>query len=126
MPVDDLGDAYWYFTEPTIESDGTRTLKISFWPIPDTSYTVTYSYKKTTSLTSASVYPFFDTAYHHILSDYAIWQYAVREPDPTLDPNYFKNEWLEGLAMLKRKMMTDSKHQITIPGPDQYEHDQIG
>lgn len=116
--------SYWYFSEPTIGSDNTETKRVSFYPIPDGAYTVTYSYKSTiTGMDADGDYPFFAGRYHHILADYAIWQYAEREADPTMNPNYWENKWEKGLALLTETFYDQTKHLEPINGPDQYEPD---
>lgn len=106
---------YWYFTEPSIGSDNVATKQVSFYPIPEQSYTVTYSYKADCpALDGDNDYPFFDGNFHHILADYACWKYCEREPDPTLNPAYFKNEWEEGKRLLLENYRGWSKYQMPI------------
>ena len=105
---------YWYWSEPSIGTDYTPTKQVSFYPIPDGGYTVEYSYKKTVpQMSNVTDYPFFDGKYHHILTYYAIWKYAEREADQSLNPTYWKNEWETALGNL---IETDSqqKHQPPI------------
>lgn len=109
---------WWYFDEPTFNTDGTRTLRISFYPISEQAYTVTYSYSiLPTVLANSGDYPFFDQRFHHILADYAIWQYAESEPDPTLNPAYWKSKWDEDIELVKEATLTKSKHLMPIRGP---------
>ena len=116
--------SYWYFSEPTIGTDNTETKRISFYPIPDSSYTVTYSYKSTvTGMDADDDYPFFDGKYHHILADFAIWQYSEREADPTMNPNYWENKWEKGQALVIETYYDQGKYLEPIKGPDQYEPD---
>lgn len=106
---------YWYFTEPSIGSTNLATKQVSFFPIPEQSYTVTYSYKADCpELDSNTDVPFFDGNFHHILADYACWKYAEREPDPTLNPTYWKNEWEEGKRLLMENYRGWSKYQMPI------------
>jgi len=116
--------SYWYFSEPTVASTGVETKQITFYPIPDKSYTATYSYlQNSTLMDSDSDYPFFDERYHVILCDYAIWQYYERETDESGNPMYWQNKWNQDLAWLIETYPKDSKQQLAIPGPDQYEGD---
>lgn len=106
---------YWYFTEPSVGSDSSVTKRVSFYPIPEQAYTVTYTYKAdATDMDADAEYPFFDGNFHHILAEYACWKYAEREPDPTLNPNYFKNEWEEGKRLLIENYRGWSKYQMPI------------
>lgn len=112
---------YWYFAEPTQDTNGGEIKQVNFWPLPDQSYTVTYTYKKDApTLVSDDDLPFFDKKFHHILIDYAIWKYAERDPDPTLNPLYYKNEWETGLANLDRFYISQVQDMDQIHGPDQY------
>ena len=116
--------SYWYFSEPIIGSDNTETKRISFYPIPDGDYTITYSYKMIlTGMNADGDYPFFAERYHHVLADYAIWQYSEREADPTMNPNYWENKWEKGLALITETFYEQSKYLEPIKGPDQYEPD---
>lgn len=108
---------YWYYNEPTIAS-GNETRNITFWPVPDGSYTAQISYKRVPSdMSSGTNRPFFDKKFHHILADYAIWQYCLREPDSTLNPQTFEAIWENG----KRRLLSSVHSQTLlrpIPGPD--------
>lgn len=108
---------YWYYSEPTISS-GTETRNVSFWPIPDATYVVRVAYKRIlTDMSATSDYPFFDRKFHHILADYAIWCYCLREPDATLNPSTFEAAWENG----KRRLLSSVHSQApleAITGPD--------
>ncbi len=108
----------YYLDEPSIAADGTETKVMAFDTIPDQAYTVTYSYKKKVSPMSATVlYPFFNSKYHYILADYAIWQYTERETDESMNPSYWEIKWEKGLALLLETYGSDTKNQEPIPGP---------
>ena len=114
--------SYWYFDEPSISSTNVETKQVGFYPIPEQAYTVTYSYKRTIPEMSANgSYPFFNSKYHDILADYAIWQYYEREPDEAGNPLYWQNKWEQGKQRMLETYYSQSKHLKPIPGPDQYE-----
>ena len=108
----------WYFTQPTINANGAAQFNISFDQMPDQSYTVTYSYKRITpTLATSTDVPFFSPSHHHILIDYALWKYAEREADPSLNPEYFRVSWENGLTSLLEKGFVPSREMTPIPGP---------
>lgn len=108
---------YWYYGEPTIIS-GNETRNLVFWPVPDQAYTVRISYKRVPSdMTNPTDRPFFDKKFHHILVDYAVYRYCLREPDSTLNPQVFEAAWENG----KRRLLSSVHSQAPlkpIPGPD--------
>lgn len=118
-----------YFSEPTVNTDGSEVKNITFWTIPDQTYVVNYSYKKVVvDMADQSDYPFFNNKFHHILIDYALWKEAETNPDESKNPNYWKEEWQGplypqviggGLAQILSATLTGNlKFPISIPGPD--------
>lgn len=108
----------WYFTAPTTNTNGSSTFNVSFDEKPQQSYTVKYSYKvKTPTISSLSSVPFFDEDYHSILIDYALWKYAEREADPSLNPTYFFESWQNGLEQLLEARVQPQREMTPIPGP---------
>lgn len=111
----------WYYTEPAISSSGQETKKVSFDTMPDQAYTITYSYKGYPPVLDADTdYPFFNPRYHRILIDYVIWKYSERNPDPTRNPLYYKNEWEEGVAKLLTNGVVQATMDLPIPGVRQW------
>lgn len=108
---------YWYYNEPTIIT-GNETRNMTLWPVPNASYTLQISYKRIPSdMSAGSDRPFFDKKLHHILVDYAVWNYCLREPDSTLNPSTFEANWENG----KRRLLSSVHSQAPlqpIPGPD--------
>ncbi len=108
----------WYFTAPTIASTGAATYNVSFDQKPEQSYTVTYSYKtRAPTLTNDTDVPFFTPTFHHILVDYCLWKYAEREADPSLDPNYYRVSWENGLTDLLSDGALPQRQMTAIRGP---------
>ncbi len=108
----------WYYSEPSISSSNVETKLMSFDNMPDLAYTVAYTFRKLPPLlVNPTDYPFFDANYHHIIGAYDIWQYAERNPDSAMNPDYWKGQWEEGLDELLAAY--DSKVTINspIPGP---------
>lgn len=114
---------YYYFIEPTVGATNIESKNINFYPIPDDSYTATYTYRRNSDFMAADTdYPSFDERYHHILADYAIWQYYERETDESGNPMYWQNKWNQDLDWLIETYPRDGM-LLPIPGPDQYEVD---
>lgn len=109
----------WYYDTPTISSDNVSTKTISFNVMPDQAYTVKYFYKALPpQITAGSNFPFFNANYHWIIDFYCLWKYAERNPDPTLDPAYFRGEWEEGMRQLMANVQDyDVVTSMVIPGP---------
>lgn len=110
----------WYFVEPTISSTNVETKNITFDYLPDQAYTVTYSYKSfAPALSGDGSYPFFDSVYHMHLVNYAIWKYAERTPDASLNPVYWRGEWEFGVQTIEDDEQGQSKFLLPIPGPNE-------
>lgn len=109
----------WYFDTPTLSTDGLETKRVSFNVMPDKAYTITYWYRAyPPTITSSTNYPFFNQNFHHIIENYCLWKYAERNPDPTLDPAWFRGEWENGVRELLANYLSDSMQQLPIPGPN--------
>lgn len=113
--------SYWYFAPSTIDANNIATKNISFNSMPDQAYTVTYNYYSTPpAILVPANYPFFPANYHYIIDSYCEWMYSVRNPDPTLNPDYFESQWLKGLNMLLGSYPSKLTEQVPIPGPNPY------
>lgn len=112
---------YWYFAPPTVSSDNVATKNISFNSMPDQSYTVTYNYYSTPpQITTGTNYPFFPSNYHYIVELYCEWKYCERNPDPTLNPDYFRGEWENGVKELTGNYASKLTENVPISGPNPY------
>ncbi len=110
----------WYYSEPTISTANVQTQNVSFDYRPDRSYTVTYSYKSNApAFDGDDDYPFFDGNYHHILTYFAVWKYAERSADPSLNPIYWRGEWESGIRELINSYSERTTMLMPIPGPDE-------
>ena len=117
---------WWRWHEPTQNSDNSEQKRVSFYPIPDTDYTIEYSFNSIPiGLTTAAQVPYFDSKYHHILADYAIWQYAESEADETMNPNYWENKWDKGLSLIVEYGQDQEMDPPAIKGPDMLESDGV-
>lgn len=109
----------WYFNEPTLDTNNVATKNVSFNFRPDQAYTITYSYYSfAPTMDSTIAYPFFDPMYHLYPAYFAIWKYAERIKQPSLDPIYWRGEWENGLKTIEEDEQGDTKHLLPIPGPD--------
>lgn len=115
----------YYESESTINATtNVETKNISVYPIPSGSFTLTYSYKHAMPVMATdAAYPSFNGRYHHILADYAIWQYYEREVDESGSPMMWENKWTKDLQWLVETYPMFNKYPNQIPGPDQYEAD---
>jgi hypothetical protein len=109
---------YAYLIEPTLSALNVPTKRMSFYPIPDSSYTVRYNYIRNAPLMNADdAQPFFNEKFHRVLSAYTIWQHAEREADETLNPNYWENQWLDGMARMIEYYPTNEEEGPIDPIP---------
>lgn len=109
----------WYYQPESIDTNNLATKQISFNVMPDKAYTVEYWYRALPPLiTVGTNYPFFNQNYHFIVENYALWKYAERNPDPTLNPDYFRGEWEQGLQNLLGDNVDDVMQPIPIAGPN--------
>jgi hypothetical protein len=111
----------WYFDFPTISATNLETKNMSFDVMPDQDYTIEYAYRAYSPLiVNDADYPFFDRNYHQIVVWYCLWKYAERNPDPTLDPVYYRGEWENGARELMANYQSKVLEQVTIKGPNFY------
>lgn len=117
--------SYWYEIEPTIDgATNVETKNINVFPIPDVDYVATYTYIKSLPImVTNAAYPSFNGKYHHILADYAIWQYYERETDESGNPMYWQNKWEKDLEWVIETYPRSIKYLAAISGPDQLESD---
>jgi len=109
----------WYFDNPTVSSDNVATRNVSFNVMPDKAYTVKYFYKALPPQIVASTnYPFFNANFHYIIDFYCLWKYSERNPDPSLNPAYFRGEWENGVKELLANDNADVVENVPIPGPN--------
>lgn len=109
----------WTYYEPTIDTNNVETKQVSFDYRPDQAYTITYSYQAFPPLmTNDNQYPFFDSQYHIYPAYYALWKYAERVKQPSLNPQYFQMLWDEGIATIEQDFQSQTKQIPPIPGPD--------
>lgn len=109
----------WYYQPESIDTNNLATKQVSFNVMPDKSYTVQYWYRALPPLISTGTnYPFFNQNFHYIVENYCLWKYAERNPDPTLNPDYFRGEWENGLKELLGTNISDSMQPIPIAGPN--------
>lgn len=108
----------WYFMEPAVQANGKLLKQISFDRMPEQAYTVKYTYYRFPVDITAAQYPFFNENFHEILADYALWRYAEREADESLNPNYYRQRWADGLEELLDSDVVDQDEITPIPGPD--------
>lgn len=117
--------SYWYESDPTINSTtNAQTKNISIYPIPNANLTASYTYTRSLpAMATDAASPSFNAKYHHILADYAIWQYYERETDESGNPMYWQSKWNQDLAWLIETYPKITKYPVAIPGPDYYEVD---
>lgn len=112
---------YWYVDLPTLDSNFTETKNVSFNCMPDQAYTIKYYYYAYPPVLIASGnYPFFDHNYHQIVELYCEWKYCERNPDPTLNPDYFRGEWENGVKELLGNYESKLTENVPIAGPNLY------
>ena len=109
----------WYFGIPSISSDNVETKRISFDVMPEQNYTILYTYRSyPPQLATNSNFPFFDPNYHYIIDYYCEWKYCERNPDPSLDPAYFRGEWENGVSELLGRYDSKVIDNPPIAGPN--------
>lgn len=86
----------WWYEDPNDDT------KIRFYPIPDTSYTVSYDYiTTTTDMNATSDSPFFPARWHHILVDYALAMHFESAAQRNYDvATYHWTKYRNGLKQL--------------------------
>ena len=109
----------WYYQPESVSPDNVATKNVSFNVMPDKSYTIEYWYRAFPPLiTIGSNFPWFNGNFHWIIDNYCLWKYSERNPDPTLNPDYFRGEWDSGLAQLLESVSDDLMMSLPIAGPN--------
>ena len=113
----------WYFSEPIINSDNSATKTMSFNVMPDRTYTINYTFKSLPpNLVQPTDVPFFNSNFHQIILPYCLYQYAINQADPTLDPIFFYTQWQNGL----NELLSNDDTDLVVNSPIQADYKTVG